>query len=146
MTIPDFTPVSTNDDTPDFTPSSNVKFTLYGEAYFGVAELTLEDSFNYETLSTQLGNKEHTTEQRIETMKAIIRTLLEPDSADRFIAGLKNRHKPIGLSTTMKIFKYVMDQYGDRPTTPESDSSVGSDNPAPGTPSTESSSPEVSMS
>lgn len=147
MSGPDFTPpVPPSAETPDFTPVSNVKFTLYGEQYHGVAELTLEDSFSYDTLSAQLGQTDRSTQDRVETMKSIIRTLIEPNSAERLIAGLGDRERPIGVGTLMKIFKYIMDQYGDRPTTPGSDSSAGSDNPAPGTSSTESSSPEVSTS
>lgn len=140
--MPDFTPpVPTNDSTPDFTPVSNVKFMLYGETFCGVSELTLEDSFNYEMLAGQFSDRSLTTQQRVESMKTVLRTLLEPDSAERLIVGLNDRRKPIGMSTIMKIFKYIMETYGERPTNPGSDSSVGSVNPESGTPSTESSSP-----
>ena len=79
-------------------------------------------------------------------MKQVIRTLLEPDSAERLIGHLTDRRQPVGMSTTVKIFQYIMSEYGGRPTTPGSDSSVGSDNPESGTLSTENSSPVVSTS
>lgn len=147
MTVPDFTPtpLSTN-GVPDFTPESKVKFTLYGEMYVGIAELTLDDTFNYEKLSTEFSDKSRTNEQRVESMKQVIRTLLEPDSADRLIGHLTNRQQPVGMTTVVNIFKYIMTEYGDRPTTPGSDSSAGSDNPESGTPSTESSSLVASTS
>lgn len=147
MTVPDFTPTppSTN-GVPDFTPESKVRFTLYGETYVGIAELTLEDTFSYEKLSTEFSDKERTNEQRVESMKQVIRTLLEPDSAERLIGHLTNRQQPVGMTTTVRIFKYIMSEYGDRPTTPGSDSSAGSDNPVSGTHSTENSSPVASTS
>lgn len=144
MTTPDFTPTTVSTDGPDFTPTSSIKFTLYGETYYGVAELTLEDSFEYESLLPQLQDESRTTAERVETMKMIIRSLLEPDSAERLIAGTRDRHKPIGVHTLYKVFNYIMTEYGGRPTTPGADSSTGSDNPAPGTPSTVNTSPEVS--
>lgn len=147
MTTPDFTPSTpTSGVVPDFTPVSDVQFTLYGETFYGVVELTLEDSFNYENLAMQFSDTNRTVAERVESMKTVLRTLLQPDSADRLIAGLNDRQKPIGLTTVMKIFKYIMETYGERPTNPGSDSSVGSDNPESGTPSTVSSPVEASMS
>lgn len=144
MTIPDFTPTTVSTETPDFTPVSNVKFTLYGEEYRGVPELTLEDSFQYENLVMQLNDKDSSLEKRVETMKMVIRTLLEPDSAERLINGTRDRQKPIGTNTLYKIFSYIMSEYGERPTLPGEDSSTGSDSPASGTPLTENTLPEVS--
>lgn len=147
MTVPDFTPApASTGETPDFTPVSTVKFTLYGETFYGVPELTLDSSFHYETLSQQFADKDRTPEERIESMRMVIRTLLEPDSAERFIGGLTDRQKPIGIATTTRVFKYIMESYGERPTTPGSDSSAGSDSPESGTPSTASSSPAESTS
>lgn len=143
MTTPDFTPIEASTEIPDFTPTGGVKFTLYGELYLGTAELTLEDSFSYESLSKKLGDTTLSVEQRIESMRTILRTLLEPDSAERLITKLSDRQKPVGLRTTNEIFKYIMGEYGERPTTPGSDSSAGSDDPESGTRSTESSSPEA---
>lgn len=144
MTTPDFTPVSVSTDTPDFTPVSTIEFTLYGDVYYGVPELTLEDSFSYEGLLGQLNDTNASTEARVEVMKTVIRTLLVPDSAERLIAGTKDRHKPIGTPTLLKIFNYIMTEYGGRPTTPGADSSTGSDSPAPGTSSTANTSHEES--
>lgn len=147
MTTVDFTPTASLDDAvPDFTPVSDVQFTLYGETFYGVAELTLEDSFNYEKLSNQFNDASLSTQQRVESMRSVLRTLLQPDSAERLILGLSDRQKPVGLPTVMKIFKYIMETYGERPTDPGSDSSVGSDNPESGTHSTESSPPAASTS
>lgn len=139
MTIPDFTPVTVDTETPDFTPQSTVKFMLYGEEYYGVAELTLEDTFAYDALSMQLNDTTRTIEQRVEAMRQVMRSLLQPDSAERLIRGLGDRDKPIGYRTLMKVFSYIMSEYGERPTEPGSDSSVGSDDPESGTPSTENS-------
>lgn len=144
MTTPDFTPTTTDTDSVDFTPTSSVRFTLYGEEYFGIAELTLEDSFSYESLLPQLNDGSRTVTERVETMKTIIRTLLEPDSAERLISGTRDRHKPIGTRTLTKVFNYIMGEYGGRPTTPGADSSTGSDSPESGTHSTVSTSPEES--
>lgn len=144
MTTPDFTPTTVSTDSPDFTPTSSIKFTLYGETYYGVAELTLEDSFEYESLLPQLQDESRTTAERVETMKTVIRSLLEPDSAERLIAGTRNRHKPIGVNTLYKVFNYIMTEYGGRPTKPGADSSDGSDSPESGTHSTGSTSHEES--
>lgn len=144
MTAPDFTPVSVETDAPDFTPVSTIKFTLYGDTYYGVPELTLEDSFIYDGFLAQLNDKSSSTQERVEVMKTIIRTLLVPDSAERLIEGTRDRNKPIGTPTLLKVFNYIMTEYGGRPTKPGEDSDSGSDSPAPGTPSTESTSPEES--
>jgi hypothetical protein len=146
VTTPDFTPAAPTTDVPDFTPLTGPPFTLYGEVYYGITELTLEDSFNYEHLSARMGDTTLETSERVEVMREIIKMLLAPDSAERFIDKLSDRRQPVGTTTINKILRYVMSEYGDRPTTPGSDSSVGSDNPESGTRSTENSSAEELMS
>lgn len=144
MTAPDFTPVTVSTDTPDFTPVSTIKFTLYDDTYYGVPELTLEDSFIYDGFLAQLKDTSTSTQERVELMKTIIRTLLVPESAEKLIEGTRDRNKPIGTPTLLRIFNYIMTEYGGRPTKPGEDSDSGSDSPAPGTPSTASTSPEES--
>jgi hypothetical protein len=68
----------------------------------------------------------------------MFRLVLVEDSAERFIARLEDRHRPITIMQVQKVIPFVMEQLGLRPTEPSEPSSNGSDGQASGPNSTES--------
>jgi hypothetical protein len=131
----DFTPRS--DDVYDFTVAKpRVQFKLDDDIFVGVRDIPAIKAMEFSGHSDKMQREDVTMEERIALFMDILRLLLEPESADRFIARLSDSTNPIGTSTMLKIVPWLFEKYAARPTTPDSDSSAGSGNPESGTSST----------
>lgn len=131
----DFTP--TRDDIHDFTVAKpRVQFKLDEDVFVGVRDIPAIKAMEFSGHADKMQREDVTMEERIALFIDILRLLLEPESAERFIARLSDSSNPIGTPTMLKIVPWLFEKYSMRPTTPGSDSSAGSDNPESGTSST----------
>jgi hypothetical protein len=129
---------------PDFTPPPGPRFRVYEEVYEGVREIAADTILGVlANIQNMEGSK---PEDQVQTIKDIMTTVLVAESAERFVANMSNSAAPIGLKTLMTTLNWMIEQYGGRPTEPDSDSSPGSENPESGTSSTATTSAEVSTS
>lgn len=115
---------------------ARVQFKLDGDIFTGVREIPAIKALEFSGHSDKLKRDDVPMSERIALFMDIIRLLLEPQSAERFIARLNDTANPIGLPTMMKVVPWLFEQYSLRPTEPDSDSSTGSGNPESGTSST----------
>lgn len=120
-----------------------LQFKIDGDVFTGVRDLAADTAFEFSAYATALSADSTNPENRKNIMKSMIRALLVPESAERFIARLSDTSNPIGLATCMDVVHFLFERYGLRPTQPDSDSSSGPDNPESGTSSTVSTSAAV---
>lgn len=123
-----------------------VQFKLDGDIFTGVRDIPAIKALEFSGHSDKLKREDVPMEERIALFMDILRLLLEPESAERFISRLSDTGNPIGLPTMLKIVPWLFEQYSLRPTEPDSDSSTGSGNPESGTSSTVSTSGVASTS
>lgn len=72
----------------------------------------------------------------MDKMMVVFDGILTEASARRFRERVEDRQRPIGIKTVLKIFPWLLEQYGLRPTTPSAESSDSSDGQATSTSST----------
>lgn len=120
----------------------SIKFKVDDDIFEAVPDIAAELAMDYAerieqlTGSTDAENVNY-AEQK-EVVYSTVRLVLFEESADRFIARLGDKRNPIGQSRFGKITAWLLEQYGLRPTEPDSASSTGSANQDDGTSSTES--------
>lgn len=131
----------------DFTVEKpRVQFKLDGDVFTGVREIPAVKAMEFSGHADELKRDDAPMEQRIAGFMDILRLLLEPASAELFISRLNDPVNPIGVQTMLKVVPWLFEQYSQRPTQPDSDSSTGSGNPESGTSSTVSTSGVASTS
>lgn len=137
------TPVPTSSEIKDFTGSKPaVKFKLDDDVFYGVRDLPAIKALEFTGYAEQFSDSKLPSSQRVAMFIDVIKMLLEPESAERFIGRLNDPVNPIGLTTFTGVIRWLFEQYAGRPTQPGSDSLAGSDNPESGTNSTVTSSVE----
>lgn len=82
--------------------------------------------------------------KQLDMLFDLLESLLLDEGAERFKTRLNDKMKPIGMRALMKLFNWLFEQYGMRPTEPSPDSPGGADDGTSGTPSTESAEPAES--
>jgi hypothetical protein len=143
--IVDFTP-QVVESMRDFTVEKpRVQFKL-DDVFTGVRDIPAVKAMEFSGHADQLQREDLEMSERIAGFMDILRLLLVPDSAELFISRLNDPLNPIGVPTMLKIVPWLFEQYAQRPTTPDSDSSTGSGNPESGTSSTVSTSGAESTS
>ena len=75
--------------------------------------------------------------QQYDSLSAVIRLVLLPESYERFTARMTDSERPIDLEQLNEVIVWLLEQYGLRPTGPSSVSSNGSPALGPGTSSTD---------
>jgi hypothetical protein len=144
--IVDFTP-QVVESMRDFTVEKpRVQFKLDNDVFTGVRDIPAVKAMEFSGHADQLQREDLEMSERIAGFMDILRLLLVPDSAELFISRLNDPLNPIGVPTMLKIVPWLFEQYAQRPTTPDSDSSTGSGNPESGTSSTVSTSGAESTS
>lgn len=134
--IIDFTPQAAQ-NVHDFTVEKpRVQFKLDGDIFTGVRDIPAVKAMEFSGHADGLKREDAPMEERIAAFMDILRLLLVPDSAELFISRLNDPVNPIGVQTMLKIVPWLFEQYAQRPTTPDSDSSTGSGNPESGISST----------
>ena len=132
--------VPVDDEVMDFsTPRRSLKFKVDDDLFEAAPDIAAELALEFSDFAER-AQETDTTEDQIAVIHAMFRMVLFPESADRFIARLRDPKRPIGTARMMKIIRWLYEEYGLRPTESDSPSSSGSENPAAGTSLTVSSS------
>lgn len=135
--IVDFTPQPVTSGMQDFTVEKpRVQFKLDGDIFTGVRDIPAVKAMEFSGYADKMQSEDMEMSERIAGFMDILRLLLVPESAELFIARLNDPVNPIGAQTMLKVVPWLFEQYTQRPTTPDSDSSTGSGNLESGTSST----------
>jgi hypothetical protein len=86
-----------------------------------------------------------TPEAQLDAIADALSMVLLPESNSRFQKRLDDLEHPIELEQGSDVIAWLMEEYGNRPTGPSSDSSTGPASPALGTSSTDAQQPTVSI-
>lgn len=112
----------------------SIPFKVDDDIFEAVPDIATELAMEYaDQLEQLLKPKEQTLDLQKEVVYSTLRLVLFPESADRFIARLRNQENPIGQERFTKITQWLLEQYGMRPTEQDSASSTGSESQDSGT-------------
>lgn len=126
-----------DDELMDFSsPRRSIKFRVDDDVFEAAPDIPAELALDYAEKAEQLAGSDSTYETQKEVIHALFRMVLFPESADRFIARLSDRRNPIGQAKIARITKWLFEEYGLRPTEPDSASFTGSASLDAGTSST----------
>jgi hypothetical protein len=126
--------VPLDDEVMDFSsPRKSLPFRVDGDMFEAAPDVAAELAIEFMDLSAKLDDEETASVQdQIAVLHAMFKMVLFPDSADRFIARLRDTTKPIGYAKVNRIVKWLFEAYGLRPTEPAESSSTGSESQVAG--------------
>lgn len=131
------TTVAADDEMMDFSSSRrSIPFKVDDDVFEAVADIAAELALDYADYVEKLETRDTSAQEQKEVLHALLRLILLPESAERFIARLSDPHCPIGQGKIVKITRWLFEEYGLRPTESDSASSTGSENRDAGTSST----------
>jgi hypothetical protein len=127
--------VHADDDVMDFSIGrKSIKFKVDDDYFEAVPDIAAELAMEYASQLEQLIQPEEVSlDSQKEVVYSTLRLVLFPESADRFIARLRDQETPIGQQRFTKITQWLLEQYGMRPTEQDSASSTGSESQDAGT-------------
>jgi hypothetical protein len=112
----------------------SIKFKVDDDYFEAVPDIAAELAMEYASQLEQLIQPEEVSlDSQKEVVYSTLRLVLFPESADRFIARLRDQENPIGQQRFTKITQWLLEQYGMRPTEQDSASSTGSESQDAGT-------------
>lgn len=133
------TTVAADDDVMDFSsPRKVIKFRVDDDVFEATPAIPADVALEYAGMMDQVVGDDDKVDvqQQKDVLHALFRMVLLPASADRFIARLSDQSAPIGNQQVDRITRWLFEEYGMRPTSPDSASSTGSENRDAGTSST----------
>jgi hypothetical protein len=148
----------------DFTQKPRVvEFKIDDDVFRGKPVLPAQTMVDFSVAAEKFDVKSATAQQGFESMLGALEMVLMADSFKRFKHRMQDPEKlaeearaagqaapepfiPIGLDQIPSIVEYLMEEYGMRPTEPSEESSDGPSSLAPGTSSTENTSPVALIS
>lgn len=120
--------VPLDDEVMDFSsPRKSLPFKVDDDLFEAAPDVAAELAIEFMDLSSKIDETSSTTEDQIAVLHAMFRMVLFPESAERFIARLRDTQKPIGYEKVNRIVKWLFESYGLRPTEPDAPSSSGSE-------------------
>jgi hypothetical protein len=75
--------------------------------------------------------------EKVRLIVDTFKKILKQESAERFERRMADVDQPVEIPQVTEVMLWLLERYGLRPTRPSSESSPGSDTPAPGTSSTD---------
>lgn len=128
------TEVNVTDEMMDFSlRRKTLRFRVDDDVFEAVAEIPVEVALAFADRAHVLENGTATVDQQVEVVRSLLRALLLPESAKRFLERLSDQRDPIGFQRFNQVVTWLFEEYGLRPTPSDSAFSPGSDNPASGT-------------
>lgn len=115
----------------DFSHRVNVQFKIDDDVFEGIPDLPALDLVQFIGELSRISETDNMREQTV-LFEKLFRLMLVPESADRFVARMGDREKPISLQQIQDIMPWMLGEYGLRPTEPSSDSTSGSEIPDDG--------------
>lgn len=126
--------VPVDDEVMDFSlRRRSLRFRVDDDVFEAAPDIATDLALEFADKTELLNSSATPSDEKIKLTHSLIRLLLFPESADRFIARLADPRQPIGPSKLGEIIKWLFEEYGMRPTTSDSVSLTGSDGPASGT-------------
>lgn len=100
---------TTDEDVPDFSGSTApVRFRVNGEEFEAVGELPLLIALALADQLAPLDAPDVTTDERVRIVEGLLRVLLLPDSADRFVARLDDARRPISATRFRQVLAWLL--------------------------------------
>lgn len=128
--------VPVDDEVMDFSsPRKSLPFRVDDDLFHAAPDIAAELAIEFSD-AAEKANDDSKPEQQIAVLHAMFNMVLFPESAERFIARLRDPEHPIGMDKLNRIVRWLFESYGLRPTTSDSPSSSGSDVLESGTNST----------
>lgn len=116
------TEVEVTEEIKDFASNRKpIKFRINGELFEAAPDVAAELMMKFADQAEILDNPGATNEQRSEVIRNLFYMVLMPESADRFVARLNDPENPIGIRIFTEVTQWILEQYGLRPTEPDSD-------------------------
>jgi len=115
--------VATTNGMMDFSlPSEPIRFRVDDDVFDAAPDIAAELALIFAAEAELLSDENTPTEKKIEIIHKLFRMVLLPESADLFIARLRDSARPIGIRRFERIVNWLLEQYGLRPTESDSDS------------------------
>jgi hypothetical protein len=126
-----------DDEVMDFSSGRKIiRFRIDDDVFEAAGTIAAELALDYADKSEQLEQGSATKQQQKEVLHALLRLILLPRSADRFIARLSDVEAPISNDQVIRVTQWLFEEYGLRPTLSDSASLTGSESQDAGTSST----------
>lgn len=125
-------------DITDFTEEQRrIPFRIYDQVYECAPDLPALVLIEFAAMAEKAGSSGSTFDDSMKSLFVdMFQMVLTEESAERFIAGMRDKQHPITLTMVMKLMPWVLEQFGMRPTEPSDSSSGGSPTPTSGLNST----------
>jgi hypothetical protein len=129
-----------DDHVMDFSsPRKSLRFKVDDDIFEAAPDIAAELALEFADFAER-AQESNDVQDNIAVIRAMFNMVLFPDSAERFIARLRDTKHPIGTARMTNIIKWLYEEYGLRPTESDSASARGPENPDAGTSLTVSSS------
>lgn len=127
-----------NDQMMDFSEDLEpIQFRIKPDIFTAVPAIPPKVALSFSNVGNQLQAGDGSEEEQMALLENVIRSILVPESAERFIARLSDTANPISFRQITRVIRWLMEEkYGQRPTMSSSDISTGSSSQADGMNST----------
>lgn len=129
--------MSNPDEMPDFSEPAHevIQFRIDGDVFEAFATVAAKSILDVSEMSVTLPPEDATMEEQLEAAKSLrehnrkcfkfVQDALLPSSQDRFAERLTSNSEPITMGQVTAVYRFLMQRYSGRPTTPPSSSSDG---------------------
>jgi hypothetical protein len=97
-----------------------LKFRIGKDVFEAVSDIAAELALDYAAQTEKMSQEGMAIDKQKDAIRAIFRMILLPESADVFIARLSDPENPIGHKKITEITRWLFEEYGMRPTIPDS--------------------------
>jgi hypothetical protein len=126
--------ITMTEEMKDFSrPKRAIKFKVDDDVFEATPELAAALVVEFAEEAELIDKDATRPAELIGVMGNLLNRVLLPSSAERLMARLKDTKNPIGIERLLEIIEWLLEQYGLRPTPPDSDSSAGVLSPEDGT-------------
>lgn len=101
-------------------PQETIKFRVDDDVFEASPEIAAISMMRFAESAERFEDEALPVEEKIRILQNMFRLILLPESAGRFIRRMEDDTHPIGMRQFLDVIKWLMEQYGLRPT--ESDS------------------------
>lgn len=93
------------------TPSRAVAFTVDGDEFATVPALAAERSLRIVEYLSKFDDADAPLAERVDVLRALLETLLTPESAERFTARLDDPARPITVTTVVEVITWLLGHF-----------------------------------
>lgn len=104
----------------------SIRFRVDEDVFEAAPDIATDLALDYAEKVEIIGSRTATADEQKDVIHSLVRMVLFPSSAARFIERLGDQKNPIGQAKVGEIFRWLFEEYGLRPTESDSASSTGS--------------------